>query len=90
MKCFCDTACIREDRKPADLDWISALKTEDIRKLPRPADPDEPPLATEALIPDAVAEAIGPVYRGERLMVCLDLRLREEQVRMREYLLQAT
>ncbi len=84
-------ARIHEDLKPADLDWISALKTEDIRKLLRPAGPGKPPpLVPEALVPDAVAEVTGPDFPGERLMVCLNPRLREERARKREDLLQAT
>ena len=85
------TARIRADLRPADLDWISALKTRDIRKLLRAPDPDTPaPLAPEALVPDAVAEITGPDFPGERLMVCLNPRLREERARKREALLQAT
>ncbi len=85
------TARIREDLEPAGLDWISALKTSDIRKLPREGADGEPaPLVPEALVPDAVAEITGPDFPGERLMVCLNPRLREERARKREELLQAT
>ena len=79
------TARIREDLKPAGLDWISALKTTDIRKLLK--EDGAPP---EALVPDAVAEVTGPDFPGERLMVCLNPRLREERRRKREDLLKAT
>ncbi len=48
------------------------------------------PLLPEALVPDAVAETAGPDFPGERLMVCLNPRLREERARKREELLQAT
>ena len=44
----------------------------------------------EALVPDAVAEITGPDFPGERLMVCLNPRLREERRRKREDLLEAT
>ena len=85
------TARIREDLEPAGLDWISALKTSDIRKLLREgADGAPAPLEPEALVPDAVAEVTGPDFPGERLMVCLNPRLREERRRKREDLLKAT
>ena len=87
------TARIRADLEPAGLDWISALQTRDLRKLLRSPDPDADapaPLAPEALVPDAVAEITGPDFPGERLMVCLNPRLREERRRKREDLLQAT
>ncbi len=84
------TARIREDLEPAGLDWISALKTSDIRRLPREgADGAPAPLEPEAPVPDAVAETAGPDFPGERLMVCLNPRLREERARKREELLQA-
>ena len=85
------TARIRGDLEPAGLDWISALRTGDIRKLLKAAGPGAPaPLAPEALVPDAVAEITGPDFPGERLMVCLNPRLREERRRKREDLLEAT
>ena len=84
------TARIREDLMPAGLDWISALRTRDIRRLLRPG-PDTPaPLDPPELTPDAVAEIISPDFPGERLMVCLNPRLREERRRKREALLRAT
>ncbi len=83
------TARIREDLAPSGLDWISALKTGDIRKLLREgADGAPAPLKPEALVPDAVAEVTGPDFPGERLMVCLNPRLRQERARKREALLQ--
>ena len=81
------TARIREDLKPAGLDWISALKTVDIRRLLREGGA---PLVPEALVPDAVAEVTGPDFPGERLVVCLNPRLRQERARKREDLLRAT
>ena len=85
------TARIREDLEPAGLDWISALKTSDIRRLLKEGAGGAPaPLAPEALVPDAVAEVTGPDFPGERLMVCLNPRLREERRRKREDLLKAT
>ena len=85
------TARIREDLEPSGLDWISALKTGDIRKLLREGAGGAPaPLVPEALVPDAVAEVTGPDFPGERLMVCLNPRLRQERRRKREELLKAT
>ncbi len=85
------TARIREDIAPAGLDWIPALKTGDIRRLLRAGPDGAPaPLVPEALVPDAVAEVTGPDFPGERLMVCLNPRLREERRRKREDLLRAT
>ena len=87
------TARIREDIQPAGLDWISALKTTGIRKLLVSRDPEEdaePPLRPEDLVADQVAEITSPDFPGERLMVCLNPRLREERARKREELLAAT
>ena len=85
------TARIRQTVAPAGLDWISALKTADLRKLLKPLDGGRPaPLKPEDLQPDAVAEIFSPDFPGERLVVCLNPRLREERARKREDLLRAT
>ena len=92
------TARIREDLGPAGLDWISALKTVDIRKLlrqPKPKKgaaetPGKPPLRPGELREDQVAEIHSPAFPDERLLVCLNPRLRDELARKREQLLQAT
>ena len=81
------TARIRADLQPAGLDWISALKTSDIRKLVQQPDP---PLDAETVIPDEVAEILSPQFPGERLMVCLNPRLQQLRARKREELLCAT
>ena len=83
------TARIRQDLEPAGLDWISALRNADIRRLLRPSD-GEAPLTPDGLIADAVAEISSPDFPGERLMVCLNPRLRQERRRKREELLLAT
>ena len=92
------TARIREDLGPAGLDWVSALKTTDLRTLlkqPKP-DPDNPgqerraPLRPGELVPDQVAEIHSPDFPGERLLVCLNPRLKAERARKRESLLRAT
>ena len=83
------TARIREDLQPSGLDWISALTHKQIRKLlTRPHTPAR--LDPESLLPDQVAEVISPEFPHERLMVCLNPRLRQERRRKREALLQAT
>ncbi|MDE0104176.1 MAG: IS1634 family transposase [Bryobacterales bacterium] len=92
------TARIREDLGPAGLDWVSALKTTDLRTLlkqPKP-DPNSPgqdpraPLRPGELVPDQVAEIHSPDFPGERLLVCLNPRLKAERARKRESLLRAT
>ncbi|MCE2437747.1 MAG: transposase [Pseudomonadales bacterium] len=83
------SARIREDLEPADLDWISALKSADIRKLVRPDRDGRAVLSPESLLDDEVAEILSPDFPGERLMVCLNPRLRDERRRKRGALLGA-
>ena len=47
-------------------------------------------MCPEALVPDQVAEIVSPEFPGERLLVCLNPRLREQRARKREALLEAT
>lgn len=86
------TARIREELKPSGLDWISALKTKDIRNLVKKPNEGEqkPPLNLKEVVEDKVGEVKSDLYPGERLMVCLNPRLREERRRKREDLLLAT
>ncbi len=85
------SARIREDLQPASLDWISALNTRGIRKLLKAPEPDQtPPLRPGELLPDTVAEIQSPDFPDERLLVCLNPRLREERARKREALLEDT
>ena len=84
------TARIRKDLIPAGLDWVSALKTSDLRKLVAASGDIQAPLDPEALVPDTVAQIVHPDFPGERLLVCLNPRLREERARKREALLEAT
>ncbi|MCY4021976.1 MAG: IS1634 family transposase [Anaerolineaceae bacterium] len=85
------TARIRQTVAPAGLDWISALKTADLRRLLKPLSDGRPaPLKPEALRPDAVAEIVSPDFPGERLVVCFNPRLAGERARKREDLLKAT
>ena len=85
------TARIRQSLEPAQLDWISALKHTDLRKLSR-ANPDvaTPALQPQSLAADAVAEISSPDYPNERLMVCFNPRLQAERQQHREALLVAT
>ena len=59
------TARIRETVAPAGLDWLSALKTADLRKLLKPLkDGRAAPLQPAGLQPDAVAEILSPRLPG--------------------------
>ena len=89
------TARLREDLSPAGLAWISTLRTDAIRKLMRSPKSggkgEEPaPLRPGELVPDEIAEILSPDFPGERLLVCLNPRLRRERARKREELLSAT
>ncbi len=90
------TARLREDLKPAGLDWISALTASDLRKLvAAPGQSgserrDQAPVSAESLVPDAAAEVTSRDFPGERLLLFLNPRLRAERRRKREDLLQAT
>ena len=84
------TARIREDLEPCGLQWISALKTKDIRKLLKKPKGKEAPLRPESLVPDGVGEIVSPEFPGERLIVCLNPRLREQRARKRKELLVCT
>ncbi len=86
------SARIREDLAPAALDWILALTLADVKKLFRRHFKQEPSVVADpgALLPDQVAEVISPDFPGERLMVCLNPRRRQERRRKREELLQCT
>ena len=85
------SARIREDLAPAALDWISALTSDDVKKLLRRHSKQEQPVVDlGALLPDQVAEVISPDFPGERLMVCMNPRQCQERRRKREKLLQRT
>ena len=78
-------ARIREDVKPAGLDWISALRRPAIRSLVRSG-------AVQLSLFDErdLIEVRSEDYPGERLMVCRNPLLAEERARKREALLNAT
>ena len=79
------SARIRDELRPAGLDWITALRAPQIRAL----------LATGALQLSLfderdLAEITAPEFPGERLVVCKNPLLAEERARKREDLLRAT
>ena len=85
------TARINADLKPAQLNWISALTSANVKKLLR-RHPTQTQAVVDpkALVPDQVAEVCSADFPGERLMVCLNPRRREDRARKREALLDAT
>jgi hypothetical protein len=79
------SARIRDELKPAGLDWITALRAPQIRAL---LDTGAIPLS---LFDERdLAEITAPEFPGERLVVCKNPLLAEERARKREDLLQAT
>ena len=84
------SARIREDLVPLGLDWVSALRNTDIRRLVKAGKKRPAALDPAGLAEDQVAETVSPDFPGERLLVCLNPRLREERARKREELLRAT
>ena len=81
---------INEDLHPLGFDWITALEYDEIRKLLKPNKDAPTTIQLEELAPDSVTEITSPNFPGERLLVCLNLRLREERRRAREAHLLAT
>ena len=77
-------ARIRSHLHDCGLDWISALKAPDIRKLCTHSQQRPPALDPAQLADDQVAEIISDDFPGERLMVCLNPRRREDRRRNRE------
>jgi len=81
------SARIREELAPVEgLDWLSALRTEQIRKLAE----DRGPLQLSLFDHTDLAEITHPDFPGERLIACLNPLLAAERARKREALLQAT
>ena len=78
-------ARIREDVRPAGLDWISALRGPAVRSLVESG-------AVQLSLFDQtdLVEIRSDAYPGERLMVCRNPLLAEERARKREDLLRAT
>jgi len=81
------SARIREELAPVEgLDWVSALRSEQIRKLAE----DDGPLQLSLFDDTDVAEILHPDFPGERLVACFNPLLAAERARKREDLLQAT
>jgi hypothetical protein len=81
------SARIREELAPVEgLDWVSALRSEQIRKLGK----DQGPLQRSLFDETDLAEIQHPDFPGERLIACLNPLLAAERARKREDLLQAT
>lgn len=80
------SARIREDVEPAGLDWITAMRAPQIRKLAAADGPLQPSLFDDV----DHAEISHPDFPGERLFACRNPRLKKERRRKREALLQAT
>ncbi len=78
-------ARIKDELKPASLDWITALRAPAIRKLV-----EQKNLQLSLFDQQDLAEITSPDYPGERLIVCKNPLLAEERARKREALLQAT
>ena len=78
-------ARIREELKPAGLDWVGALRGPAIRALVESG-------AVQLSLFDEkdLVQVTSDAYPGERLMVCRNPLLAEERARKREALLQAT
>ena len=79
-------ARIREEIRPVKgLEWITALRTSQIRKLV-----DSGSLQLSLFDEQDLAEITDPAYPGERLVVCRNPILAEERARKRRELLEAT
>jgi len=78
-------ARIREEVKPAGLDWVSALRGPAIRALV-----DSGAVQLSLFDERDLVEITSDAYPGERLMVCRNPLLAEERARKRAALLDAT
>lgn len=80
------SARIREDLRDVDgLDWISALRSEGVRKLV-----DSKLIQLSLFDERDLAEIVSEDFPGERLIVCRNPILADERARKRDELLQAT
>jgi hypothetical protein len=79
------SARIRDELKPAGLDWITALRAPQIRALL-----DTGALQLSLFDERDLAEITAPEFPGERLVVCKNPLLAAERARKREDLLHAT
>ena len=78
-------ARLREDVRPAGLDWITALRAPQVKKLIRDGD-----LQLTLFDVQDLAEITTPDFPGERLVACKNPFLEAERARKRESLLAAT
>jgi hypothetical protein len=78
-------ARLREDLAPAHLDWITALRAPQVKKLVRDGD-----LQLTLFDQTDLAEITSPDFPGERLVACKNPFLEAERARKRESLLAAT
>src|SRR5208282_5900739 len=78
-------ARLREDVRPAGLDWITALRAPQVKKLVRGGD-----LQLTLFDQTDLAEITSPDFPGERLVACKNPFLEAERARTRESLLAAT
>ena len=78
-------ARLREDVAAAGLDWITALRAPQVKKLVRDGD-----LQLSLFDVQDLAEITSPEFPGERLVACMNPFLEAERARKRESLLAAT
>jgi Transposase DDE domain len=78
-------ARLREDVAPGGLDWITALRAPQVKKLVRDGD-----LQLTLFDVQDLAEITSPDFPGERLVACMNPFLEAERARKRESLLAAT
>jgi Transposase DDE domain len=78
-------ARLREDVRPAKLDWITALRAPQVKALARDGD-----LQLSLFDVQDLAEITSPDFPGERLIACMNPFLEAERARKRESLLAAT
>jgi Transposase DDE domain len=78
-------ARLREDVAPEGLDWITALRAPQVKKLARDGD-----LQLTLFDVQDLAEITSPDFPGERLVACKNPFLEAERARKRESLLAAT
>jgi Transposase DDE domain len=78
-------ARLREDVAPQGLDWITALRAPQVKKLVRDGD-----LQLTLFDVQDLAEITSPDFPGERLVACMNPFLEAERARKRESLLAAT
>ena len=78
-------ARLREDVRPEGLDWITALRAPQVKKLARDGD-----LQLTLFDVQDLAEITSPDFPGERLVACKNPFLEAERARKRESLLAAT